>query len=513
MADIKLDEVGEHKIEKKFVSIKEVGASAESKTKIDNTIDDENEDDDADADDDDAPTGGANEADADAAAKAAAAKEKKRAKKKAAAARKKAAAKAAGGASGSIPNTISVASSYIPSRLPEFRGVKGFTDSYRSTGQTEPPSIPVSRLFPSGRFPEGEIIPPSTDLNTSRLTSEEMRHMDRLEDSTLYQTLREAAEVHRQTRKFAQSIIKPGVRLADMCSQLEDCNRRLVGESGLKRGIAFPTGCSLNHVAAHYTPNPGDDTCLQYGDVMKVDFGTQIDGRIIDCAFTVAFDPQFDELLAAAKEATDAGIRNAGIDARLGDIGAAIQEVMESHEVTINGKTYPVKSIRNLNGHSIGPYQIHAGKSVPIVKTSDQTKMEAGDFFAIETFGSTGEGKVFEDGDCSHYMKNFYARKATPIRLDRSKSLLQHIDKTFSTLAFCRRWLERDDGGSTTVNGPTGAKQEKYVGALKNLCDLGIVNAYPPLVDRKGSYTAQYEHTIVLRHTGVVEVISRGDDY
>ena len=337
--------------------------------------------------------------------------------------------------------------------------------------------------------------------------------MDRLEDSTLYQTLREAAEVHRQTRKFAQSIIKPGVRLADMCSQLEDCNRRLVGESGLKRGIAFPTGCSLNHVAAHYTPNPGDDTCLQYGDVMKVDFGTQIDGRIIDCAFTVAFDPQFDELLAAAKEATDAGIRNAGIDARLGDIGAAIQEVMESHEVTINGKTYPVKSIRNLNGHSIGPYQIHAGKSVPIVKTSDQTKMEAGDFFAIETFGSTGEGKVFEDGDCSHYMKNFYARKATPIRLDRSKSLLQHIDKTFSTLAFCRRWLERDDGGSTTVNGPTGAKQEKYVGALKNLCDLGIVNAYPPLVDRKGSYTAQYEHTIVLRHTGVVEVISRGDDY
>ena len=100
-----------------------------------------------------------------------------------------------------------------------------------------------------------------------------------------------------------------------------------------------------------------------------------------------------------------------------------------------------------------------------------------------------------------------------PIRLDRSKSLISHIDKTFGTLAFCRRWLERDDGGSTTVNGPTGAKQEKYLGALKNLCDLGILNAYPPLVDRKGSYTAQYEHTILLRPTGVVEVISRGDDY
>jgi methionine aminopeptidase len=49
-----------------------------------------------------------------------------------------------------------------------------------------------------------------------------------------------------------------------------------------------------------------------------------------------------------------------------------------------------VKSIRNLNGHSIGPYQIHAGKSVPIVKGGEQTKMEEGEYFAIETFASTG---------------------------------------------------------------------------------------------------------------------------
>ena len=49
-----------------------------------------------------------------------------------------------------------------------------------------------------------------------------------------------------------------------------------------------------------------------------------------------------------------------------------------------------VKSVRNLNGHSIAPYQIHAGKSVPIVKGGEQTKMEEGEFYAIETFGSTG---------------------------------------------------------------------------------------------------------------------------
>ena len=57
------------------------------------------------------------------------------------------------------------------------------------------------------------------------------------------------------------------------------------------------------------------------------------------------------------KDATNTGIREAGIDVRLCDIGAAIQEVMESYEVELDGKTYQVKPIRNLNGHSIAPYR------------------------------------------------------------------------------------------------------------------------------------------------------------
>lgn len=48
--------------------------------------------------------------------------------------------------------------------------------------------------------------------------------------------------------------------------------------------------------------------------------------------------------------------------------------------------------------------------------------------------------------------------------------------------------------------------------ALKNLCDVGIVDPYPPLCDTKGSYVAQYEHTIYL-HPTRKEVLSRGSDY
>ena len=166
----------------------------------------------------------------------------------------------------------------------------------------------------------------------------------------------------------------------------------------------------------------------------------------------MAFDPQFDPLLEAVKESTNTGLRLAGIDMQLTEIGEAIQEVMESHEVTINGTTYPIKCCRNLNGHSIAPYQIHGSKSVPIVKNGDTTRMEEGEFYAIETFGSTGRGFVLEEGECSHYMRDF-SDLHVPLKTPGSRKLLAHINKTFGTLAFCRRWLERDDGGSYAVNG------------------------------------------------------------
>jgi len=86
----------------------------------------------------------------------------------------------------------------------------------------------------------------------------------------------------------------------------------------------------------------------------------------------------------------------------MSEIGAAIQEVMESYEVEIKGKTYPVKAVRNITGHNIEQYRIHGGKSIPFVKNTSQQKMEEGEVFAIETFGSTGRGYMMDDVSLCH---------------------------------------------------------------------------------------------------------------
>eukprot|EP00439_Symbiodinium_sp_Y106_P020625 s2497_g2.t1 len=237
---------------------------------------------------------------------------------------------------------------------------------------------------------------------------------------------------------------------------------------------------------------------LQYDDVCKLDFGVQVGGRIVDCAFTIAFNERYDPIIEASQAGTNTGVKEAGIDARFQDIGAAIQETIESYEIELNGKTWPIKPVRNLNGHSIGPYQIHGGKSVPITKNQESSIMEEGEFYAIETFASNGKAYVVEDLECSHYMKIFDAQHV-PLRVKSSKALLHAIEQNFGTLAFCRRWL--DDLGQT-----------RHLMALKNLVDNDIVQPYPPLCDAKGSYVTQMEHTILLRPT-CKEVVSRGDDF
>ncbi|KAF1820083.1 methionine aminopeptidase [Dissoconium aciculare CBS 342.82] len=371
--------------------------------------------------------------------------------------------------------------------------------------QTSPPTIKVSDLFPNNSYPVGEEVEYKNE-NAYRTTSEEKRHLDRMNQDFLTE-YRQAAEVHRQVRKHAKSVIKPGMSLTEIAEIIENGTRHLTGHMGLEEGdnilggVAFPTGLSLNHCAAHYTPNAGNKMILKHEDVMKVDFGVHLNGRIVDSAFTIAFDPQYDNLLASVKDATNTGIRLSGIDARFSEIGEGIQEAMESYEVEINGTTYPIKAIRNLNGHTISQYSIHGGstgKSVPIVKGGSNEKMEEGETYAIETFGSTGKGVVRDDMETSHYAKIADAPKVA-LRVASAKTLLRSIEKNFGTLPFCRRYLDR-------------LGHDKYLLGLNNLVQSGIVQDYPPLCDIKGSYTAQYEHTILLR-PNVKEVISRGDDY
>jgi len=305
-----------------------------------------------------------------------------------------------------------------------------------------------------------------------------------------------AGEAHRRARLSIQNIIQPGMTLREIGEHIENCTRTLIGV-GYNGGIGFPTGLSLNACAAHDTPNPKTaDRVLQENDVLKIDIGTHLDGHIVDSAFTVAFKPEYANLLLAARDSVYECLKIAGPDTPLKDIGEKAEEVIRSYEVVIDGKTCGVRPVLNLNGHTIEQYKIHGGKYVPITKRSgNRDRMVEGEFYAIETFATTGNGYVREQGDCSHYaLVNKNARSS----LEGGRSLLEYLNRTFSTLPFCKRYI-----------GPEVKSPDAY---LAHLVKQGAVEQYPPLFDVPGSYVAQFEHTLYINSSGI-EVMSKGEDY
>nr|AZA04823.1 methionine aminopeptidase 2 [Nosema assamensis] len=329
------------------------------------------------------------------------------------------------------------------------------------------------------------------DKNNNEMTNE-------LENNILSEA-RRAAEAHRRIRYKVQNLIKPGIPIIDIVDCIENSTRTLLkGERG--DGIGFPAGMSANDCAAHFTVLPDDNTTiLQENDVLKIDFGTHVNGRIMDCAFTVAFNPQFEQLLLASKEATYAGIKALGVDVRLCEIGRDIHEVMKSFEVQIDGVTYPIRPIYDLHGHSISQYTIHAGQSIPCYDNGDTTRIKENTFYAVETFASTGKGRISDRSPCTHYILN--KNKQRKLFDKNCIAVYNFIKDNLGTLPFSPKHIDH-----------YGVIKLPSYTYIKMLTMMGLITPYPPLNDVKGSYVAQFEHTIYVTENGK-EILTKGDDF
>lgn len=90
--------------------------------------------------------------------------------------------------------------------------------------QTKPPSIPVEQQYPNGLYPvvhEVEYTQSTARNNQEKITLDTTLLMD-------VNDCRKAAEVHRQTRRYIQEIIKPGIDLTYLCNEIERSNKLLL---------------------------------------------------------------------------------------------------------------------------------------------------------------------------------------------------------------------------------------------------------------------------------------------
>jgi methionyl aminopeptidase len=194
----------------------------------------------------------------------------------------------------------------------------------------------------------------------------------------------EAGRIASRIRERVRKVDFSGKNLYDICENIE---KDIISNAGIP---AFPVNVSLNEIAAHYTAEPGDPTVVSNDDVLKVDIGVQVNGFIADTAVTVSSNAKYQAMVASAESALNEAIKMAKINVS----SSAIGEVIER---TISRSGF--KPIQNLSGHSIEQYTIHAGKSIPNIRTFGSSfQLTANQAYAIEPFVTTrdAQGVVYE---------------------------------------------------------------------------------------------------------------------
>ncbi|BDC19063.1 type II methionyl aminopeptidase [Acidianus sp. HS-5] len=275
-----------------------------------------------------------------------------------------------------------------------------------------------------------------------------------------------AGKIAAEARDAGAKMIKPGAKVLDVCEAVE----KMIIEKGAFP--AFPCNLSINYEAAHYSPVIGDEKVIPEGAVVKLDIGAQIDGYISDTAVTVALDDKYQRLADTSKEALSAAISNFRPGVALGNIGKVIEKI-----IRMNGYS----PIRNLGGHLIRRYELHAGVFVPNVYERNMGIIMEGNTYAIEPFATNGFGEVIEGKIETIYSAKSFVPKGLS---EDEKQFLDVINNRFKTLPFSERWLS--DLGD----------KEKVERTLKSLVRKKALYSYAVLIEIRKGMVSQFEHTV-----------------
>ncbi len=198
------------------------------------------------------------------------------------------------------------------------------------------------------------------------------------------------ASVHAEIRKF----VRPGATGKDV-SELAKRELKGMGATGSFLGYnGFPDVIciSVNDEVVHGIPNK---IPFETGDLISFDFGVTWQGMVTDSAFSMfiggqAPDKQARKLLEATETSMYAGIDVLKAGVKVGDIGAAVQAVLDAGQYGI---------VRELVGHGVG-YYLHEEPDIPNYgRAGTGQTLKAGMTIAIEPMATLGDRRVMLDPD------------------------------------------------------------------------------------------------------------------
>ena len=171
------------------------------------------------------------------------------------------------------------------------------------------------------------------------------------------ESMRRAGAVVGATLSALRAAVRPGLRTRDLDAIANREITKLGAKPAFKGYRGFPASIctSINAEIVHGIPG---DRVIKEGDLVKLDVGAVVEGFIGDAAITLAVGAISDEakdLIEVTRLSLEEGIKAARQGARVGDIGAAVQNFAE-------GRGYGV--VREYVGHGVGRF-LHEDPQIP----------------------------------------------------------------------------------------------------------------------------------------------------
>jgi methionyl aminopeptidase len=273
--------------------------------------------------------------------------------------------------------------------------------------------------------------------------------------------------------------VEPSKRIIKICTLAEKKIKEYGGTP------AFPLNVSINHIAAHSTSPRGDKSEIPNFGLVKLDVGVHVDGYIADTACTIDIDGTLEGFVAATDDALAEAIDLMQPGAELGEVGHTIEKVI---------KDYGLRPIKNLSGHNLKKYRLHAGKIVPNVKKRGIGTVEVGEYYAIEPFATTGTGTVID----SEYAFIFSNTRIDEPLEGTTEKLRLYLREKYGPLPFASRWIG------------TSSKGVDVIEEIRALIKAQALRSYPMQIEKKGRPVSQTEHTVYISEDGPI-VLTRLD--
>lgn len=183
--------------------------------------------------------------------------------------------------------------------------------------------------------------------------------------------------------------VKPGMSTKDLADIAAAELAKLGGQPAFLGYQGFPDVLcvSLNDEVVHGIPSK--ERIIQAGDIVSMDFGVNYKGMITDAARSViagkATQKRHQDLVARTRQSMEAGIAAVHDQVRTGDIGAAVQAVLD---------TYKYGIVRDLVGHGVG-HELHEDPNVPNYgRPHTGPWLSKGMTIAIEPMATLGSERV-----------------------------------------------------------------------------------------------------------------------